>query len=105
MSRVWEQLRATANRVTTRTFGTSAIINGETVEYVNPLGRWQKLYDEDGNDMSAMEYRVQIRTLDVPSPLPRECAITITGDDRTYKLAERQRGTDGMDVLILHEVT
>ena len=105
MSRIWDQVTASVNRVTTRTFGTSAVINGVAVDSVIPLGRWQKLYDENGNDMSTMEYRVQIRTLDVPSPLPRECVVSITGDDRSYKMAERQRGTDGMDVLVLHEVT
>lgn len=104
MSRVWEQATAAANRVTTRTFGTSATINGVEVEYVIPLGRWSQMMDLNGDPMSVMEYRLQIRTEDVPLPLPRECAVSITGDDRSYKLAERRRGTDGMDVLVLHEV-
>lgn len=104
MSRIWEQASRSANRITTRTFGVSATINGIEVEHVIPLGRWAQMMDQDGNAMSVMEYRLQIRTDDVPSPLPRECAVVITGDDRSYKLAERRRGTDGMDVLVLHEV-
>lgn len=104
MASAWETAAAAANRVTTSTFGVSATIAGNTVEHVIPLGRWRDTLDPEGVRLSGMEYRLQVRHVDLTVDPVAGDAVTISGDTRSFEVQEWQRGTDGMDVLTLYEV-
>jgi len=105
MASAWETAVAAANRVTTSTFGVAAVIAGNAVERVIMLGRWRDATDMEGTPLSGMEYRLQVRHVDLTVDPVENDTVTIAGDSRSFAVREWQRGTDGMDILTLYEVT